>query len=152
METTDRAKHVPPGQGNPLCVEGELLTLKVVGEATDGAFTLLEEVTPSQGGPPPHIHHREDEAFYVLEGELEFLVEGRTIPASAGSVVYGPRDILHAFKNVGTTPSRMLVLVAPAGLEKFFEEVGEPATDDSSPPPFGPVEIERLLAAAPKSG
>jgi hypothetical protein len=69
-----------------------------------------------------------------------------------GSVVYGPRDILHAFKNVGTTPSRMLVLVAPAGLERFFEEVGEPATDVSSPPPLGPAEIEKLLAAAPQYG
>ena len=152
METTDRAKHVPPRQGNSLWVAGELVTLKVLGEDTDGAFTLLEEVTPPQGGPPPHIHHREDEAFYVLEGELEFLVDDRTIPATAGSVAYGPRNILHAFKNVGTTPSRMLVFVAPAGLEKFFEEVGELASDLSSPPPFGPPEIERLLAAAPKYG
>jgi quercetin dioxygenase-like cupin family protein len=152
MEATDRAKHVSPGEGKTLWVAGELLTLKMVREDTDGAFTLLEEVTPPQGGPPPHMHSREDEAFYVLEGEFEFMVGDRVIPVTAGSVVYGPRGIQHAFKNVGAAPGRMLVLVMPAGLEKFFEEVGEPTTDPSSPPPFGPAEIERLLAAAPKYG
>lgn len=152
MEATDRARHVPPGEGKTLWVVGELLTLKVAGEDTDGAFAVAEEITPPQGGPPPHVHSREDETFYVLEGELEFMVGDRTIPVTAGSVVYGPRGILHAFKNVGATPSRMLVLITPAGLEKFFEEVGEPATDPSSLPPIGPEEIERLLAAAPKYG
>src|SRR3954453_4257742 len=101
MKATSRVKHILPKEGKDLWVAGELVTLKVVGADTDGAFVLLEEVTPSQGGPPPHIHHQEDEVFYVLEGELEFLVGDRTILATAGSAVYGPRDILHAFKNVG---------------------------------------------------
>jgi quercetin dioxygenase-like cupin family protein len=152
METTDRAKHLLPEEGKSLWVAGELVTLKVVGEETDGAFALLEDVTPPQGGPPPHIHYREDETFYVLEGVLEFLVGESTFRATAGSVVYAPRNLLHTYKNVGTTSSKMLVLVAPAGLERFFEEVGESATDPSSPPPFGQVEIEKLLAVAPKYG
>ena len=152
METINRAKHLFPGEGKSLWVAGELVTLKVVGEEVDEAFSLWEEVTPPQGGPPPHIHRREDETFYVLEGELEFLVGDRTVQAAAGSVVYAPRDNPHTFKNVGTTPSRILVLVTPAGLEKFFEEVGEPVTDPSSPPAFGAKEIERLLAVAPKYG
>lgn len=150
METKDRGKHVAPREGEALWVAGELVTLKVVGEDTDGTFTLAEEVSSPGGGPPPHIHHREDETFCVLEGEYEFLVGERTIRVGAGSVIYGPRNIPHTFKNVGVATARMLVFVTPAGLEKFFEEVGEEATDESSPPPFGQAEIERLLAIAPK--
>ncbi len=152
MESNERVPiHVPPGEGKMLWVVGELLILKMVGEDTYGAFTLIEEITPPQGGPPPHMHTREDEAFYVLEGELEFMVGERTLLATTGSVVYGPRGILHAFKNVGTTPSRMTVLITPAGFEGFFEEVGEPAVDPSSPPP-GPPDVEKVMAVAPKYG
>lgn len=151
MQKMDAAKYIPPGEGESLWVVGELLTLKVVGTDTSGAFAVLEEITPPQGGPPPHMHSREDETFYVLEGELEFRVSDRTILATAGSVIYGPRGILHTFKNVGTTPSRILVLVTPAGLEKMFEELGEPVTDPSSPPE-GPPDIERLMAVNRKYG
>ena len=152
METKDRAKHVAPGEGKALWVAGDLVTFKVVGEDTNGAFILAEEVSPPGGGPPPHIHRREDEIFCVLEGEYEFLVGERTIRAGAGSVVYGPRNIPHTFKNVGTSPARMLAFVTPAGFEEFLEEVGEEAADGSSPPPFGQEQIEKLLATAPKYG
>ena len=150
METEDLAKHVAPGEGKALWVAGDLVTLKVVGEDIDGAFLLGEEVSMPGGGPPPHIHQREDETFCVLEGEYEFLVGEHTIRAGAGSVVYGPRNVPHTFKNVGTTPARMLAFVTPAGFEEFLEKVGEEETDGSSPPPFGIEEIERLLATAPK--
>jgi quercetin dioxygenase-like cupin family protein len=123
METKDRTKHVAPGEGKALWVAGDLVTLKVVGEDTDGAILLGEEVSPPGGGPPPHIHHREDETFYVLEGEYEFLVGERTIRADAGSGVHDPRNIPHTFKNVGTTPARMLAFVTPAGFEVFLEPV-----------------------------
>ncbi len=152
METKDRARYVAPGEGKAIWVAGDLVTLKVVGEDTGGAFLLGEEVSLPGGGPPPHIHHREDEIFCVLEGEYEFLVGERTIRAGAGSIVYGPRNIPHTFKNVGTTPARMLAFVTPAGFEGFLEEVGQEATDGSSPPPFGQEEIERLLATAPTYG
>ena len=97
------------------------------------------------------MHTREDETFLVLEGELEFVVGDRTITASAGSVVYGPRGIAHTFRNVGPTPSRMVVLIMPAGFEKMVEEVGEPVMDPSSPPE-GPPDIERLAAVQRKYG
>ena len=152
METSgQRAIHVPPSEGQMLWVVGELLTFKIGGQDADGAFVLAEEVTPPQGGPPPHLHTREDETFYVLEGELEFMVGERTLSARAGSVVYAPRGVLHGFRNVGTGHSRMALIVTPAGLEKFFEEVGEPVTDPSSPPE-GPPDIERLVAVARKYG
>jgi quercetin dioxygenase-like cupin family protein len=152
METKDQAKHLAPGEGKALWVAGGLVTLKVGGEDTDGAYSLFEVELQPEVGPPPHVHHREDETFCVLEGELEFLVGERTIRASAESVIYGPRNVPHTFKNVGTTPATMLAFVTPAGIEEFFEEVGEEATERSSPPPFGQEEIERILATAPKYG
>lgn len=152
METNgQREIHVPPGEGEMRWVVGDLATFKIVGEDTEGAFTLGENVTPPQGGPPPHLHTREDETFYVMEGELEFVVGERTFSATAGSVVYAPRGVMHGFRNVGTTPSRMVVIITPAGLEKFFEEVGEPVTDPSSPPEE-PPDVERLVAVAQKYG
>jgi uncharacterized cupin superfamily protein len=86
----------------------ELNTLKVVAEDTDGAFSLMESRTPPEGGPPPHIHHREDEWIYVLEGEYELLDNDRTIRATAGSFVFLPKSRLHTFKNVGSTPGKLL--------------------------------------------
>jgi len=124
METKDRAKHVAPGEGRALWVAGNLVTFKVLGEDTNGAYSLFEVESNPGGGPPPHIHHSEDEIFCVLEGEHEVSIGERTIRASAGSVVYGPRNVSHAYKNVGATSGKILGFVAPAGLEKFFEEVG----------------------------
>jgi uncharacterized RmlC-like cupin family protein len=97
------------------------------------------------------MHTREDETFYVLEGELEFVVGGRALLATAGSVVYGPKGIPHAFWNVGTTPSRVAVFITPAGLEGMFEEFGELVTDPSSPPE-GPPDTERLVALNQRYG
>jgi len=141
--------HLRANEGKPLWVVDDLITLKARSADTDGTFALLEERTPPQGGPPPHIHHQEEEALYVLEGELESLVDERTIRASAGSFFYVPRGTLHTFKNVGTSPSRVLGVISPAGLEKFFEEVGEPATEGASAPE-GPPDVEKLIATARK--
>ncbi len=151
MNTNGQMFHVPPGEGQMRWVVGDLVTFKISGEDTAGVFTLGEEIIPPEGGPPPHVHTHEDETFYVLEGELEFVVGERTITATTGSVVFAPRGILHSFRNVGSTASRMAVIIAPAGLERFFEEVGEPVTDPSSPPDGSP-DIERLVAVARNYG
>ncbi len=144
--------HVAADEGKTLWVVDELMTFKAVGENTGGAYTLTDSLVPPQGGPPPHIQHREDEAFWVLQGELEFLIDGGTIRASAGSFIHVPKGTLHTFKNVGSTPARFLTLLIPAGLEKYFEEVGKLGTDFSSPPLVEQEDIDRLLAAAPKYG
>jgi quercetin dioxygenase-like cupin family protein len=128
---------------------GDLYTFLATGEDTGGAYALIHAEVPPGGGPPPHLHRREDEAFYVLEGELAFEVDGRAISATAGSWVTLPRGTLHAFQNAGQSPARMLILVNPAGLEEFFAEVGHEATDRTRPPA---PDIEKLLAAAPKYG
>ena len=84
---------VPPGEGKSLWLATDLYTFKVVGEDTNGAFSLSELTAHPQFGPPPHIHHREDESYYVLEGEFEFLDEGRTFTAGAGSSSTCPRAV-----------------------------------------------------------
>jgi quercetin dioxygenase-like cupin family protein len=136
-----------------LWVLGELVTRKVAGEQTGGAYSIFEVVSQPQGGPPPHIQHREDECFYVLEGEYEFLVEGRTLRMPAGSLLYVPKGTLHAYRNVGEGTGRMLVNQTPGGLhERFFEDLGKPAEDTSTPGPEEPPNAQRIGAIATKYG
>src|SRR5215217_2213298 len=141
------------GEGRSLWVVGDRYTIKAGGEETGGAFALVEALVPPGGGPPPHIHHREDEAFYVLEGELLFHADGRDIAAGAGSWVTLARGSLHHFKNVGDKPARMLIVVTPAGLERYFLEIGRSAVDDDGEA-VAPTreDIEKLLAVAPRYG
>jgi mannose-6-phosphate isomerase-like protein (cupin superfamily) len=106
---------VPPGEGRSFWLATDLHTFKVVGKDTGGAFSLEELTAYTQFGPPPHIHHREDESYYILEGEFEFTDDGRTFTAGPGSFVYLPKDRLHSHRNAGDTPASALVLVAPAG-------------------------------------
>ena len=142
-----------PGEGRTVWVVGDRYTIKTSGEDTGGAFALIEAVVPPGGGPPPHIHHREDEAFYVLEGELAFHVDGRDIAAGAGAWVTLAKGSLHHFKNVGDRPARMLIVVTPAGLERYFLEVGRAASDeDGESMPPTPEDIEKLVAVAPQYG
>src|SRR3712207_5997964 len=100
--------HILPEQGTrSLWVLGELLTYKIPSYRTGGAYALFEVTTEPGAGPPPHIHHREDEAFYVLAGEYAFSNGEETIRVSAGSLIYVPRGNLHAHKNVGEGAGRM---------------------------------------------
>jgi quercetin dioxygenase-like cupin family protein len=126
-----RVAHIPPGEGaRSLWVMGVLVTYKIPSHQTGGAYALFEVATRPGAGPPPHIHHREDESFYVLEGEYEFLIEGQSISVGAGSLIYVPKGTLHAHRGVGESVGRMLVTQTPGGLyERFFEEVGEAAPD-----------------------
>jgi quercetin dioxygenase-like cupin family protein len=130
--------HVPPGEGRSLWVLGELVTYKTTSEQTGGAYSLFEVTTQPRIGPPPHVQHREEESFYVLEGVYEFVVEGHSLRAGAGSLVYVPKGTLHAHKNVGEGLARMLMSQTPGGLhEHFFEEVGNPTDSEVLPLAFG---------------
>jgi quercetin dioxygenase-like cupin family protein len=142
---------VPPDGGNSVWLVGDRITVKLTSEDTGGVYSVAEETTPPQGGPPPHTHSQEDETLYVLEGEVEFLLGEDTIPAGAGSCVYVPRGALHTFKNVGTLPSRVLVVLSPGGFEKFFLEAGEPAPEGSSPPE-GEPDVGRIVEIGQKYG
>ncbi|MDB6172792.1 MAG: qdoI [Chthoniobacteraceae bacterium] len=123
------------------------------GEQTGGAYTLFEALVPPGGGPPPHIHTREEESFYILEGEMTFRVADRSLTAGRGAFVQIPRGTVHAFKNASPAPVRMLIQCAPAGFEKFLAEfASELPSPDSPPLPPCAEEIGKLLAAAPKYG
>src|SRR5215831_16885120 len=97
-----------PGEGRILQVLGSTITVKLAGEQTDGKYAVIEEASPVGGGPPLHIHHQEDELFYVQEGEVEFQLGEQHFRAKAGSVAFLPRNLAHTFRNVGTTPSKVL--------------------------------------------
>ncbi len=123
--------HISPGGGRSLWVLGELVTYKTTSEQTGGAYSLFEVASQPGTGPPPHIQHREEEAFWVLEGEYEFPIEGHTLTASAGSLLYVPKGTLHAHKNVGESVGRLLITQTPGGLyERFADEVGKRVDDD----------------------
>jgi mannose-6-phosphate isomerase-like protein (cupin superfamily) len=156
LETTEKARtHLRPAEGRSVWAFGnQLLTCKVTAEQTGGAYSLFEGLVPAREGTPPHIHHREDECFYVLEGEFEFLSGDATVTAGAGTLIYVPRGTLHAFRNAGEVQGRLLVSQTPGGLhERFFEEVGEVAPDGDSPPvPRDAPDFERIAAIAAKYG
>ena len=131
--------------GKILNIVGDRMTIKADGNDTGGAFTVAEVLTPPGGGPPPHRHTREDESFYVLEGPAEFTVAGEIVRASVGSYAFAPRGIPHHFRNPETSPLRMLMIVQPAGIERFFEEVSDLAAT-------GPPSPEALASLAQRYG
>lgn len=138
-----------PGEGQALWVLGELITFKVRGEPGRG-FTIFEDATQPGGGPPPHIHHTQDETIYVLEGSCSFILDGQTIPAGPGSFLHVPMGIPHTFQNTGTDILRTLASLTPSGdLERFFDEVGTIASDRSAPPEeASPPDLEAIVASA----
>lgn len=129
------------------------MTFLITGAETNGAFFLAEVLIAPGGGPPPHIHRNEDESFYLLEGTLMFEADGKSFHASAGDFIHTPRGTVHCFKNIGKGNAKQLVLCAPAGLEKFFEETFDSARDRSAaPPPLSEAMIGRFMAAASRYG
>jgi mannose-6-phosphate isomerase-like protein (cupin superfamily) len=151
-ETRQRGvAHVPPGEGRTLWALGELVTYKVSSDQTGGAYSLFEVASQPGAGAPPHVQHREDKSFYVLEGEYEFLVEDRILRMPVGSLLYVPKGNLHGHKNVGEGAGRMLVSQTPGGVhERFFEEVGEEAPERRELPvperPEGPTRTREVAA------
>ena len=125
---------------------GLLETLLAEGKDTDGRFSLGEGLAPKGADPPPHTHTREDEAFYLLEGEITFRVGGQTIEAKPGDYVWPPRGIEHSFE-VKTSQARALVIYTPAGLEEAFKQLGEPAQSPTLPPPPKEApDLEKIVA------
>lgn len=118
-----------------LNIFGIPIWVKLSGEDTGGAYAVMEDQTPPEMGPPLHRHSREDESFYVLEGDYVFEVDGQPIFARTGSSVYAPKGTAHRFKNVGTTPGRLLVTVQPAGLDAFFADIDKATGSTSEPDP-----------------
>jgi quercetin dioxygenase-like cupin family protein len=152
MTTTTGQGYVQAvGEGRALWALGERIALKATGAQTGGAFTLLEDLVAAGGEPPPHLHEREDEAYYLLEGYLRVTVGERTLDAGPGSFIYLPRAVPHSWKVVDGDTARFLALFAPSGIEGFFERLGRPAQAATPPPPAVP-DIEAVVRVAAEYG
>lgn len=137
---------VPPGIGTTWrVIGGDIIVCKVTGKQTGGSFALFETTTPPRCGTPPHVHHREDETFYVISGTYDFHVAGKVIRAEKGAVVMAPKDIPHFFQNIGNDLGRLLIIAEPAGIEDFFAEFSK-FDPDAHP------DLDRVKAVADKYG
>jgi len=140
------------GEGEALWFFGALAIVKASSETTATGMTVMEHLAPRGAGSPLHVHHREDESFYVIEGELTFWVGGKIIEAPTGSFVYGPRHIPHTY-TVTSPQARTLVVTQPAGFEKFMRALGVPAAANTIPPASVPLPSpDRIKAAAAEFG
>ncbi len=156
-DTTGATAQVTPialeaGEGEALWFLGVLATVKASSESTGGRVAVIEHLAPRGSGSPLHVHHREDEWFYVIDGELTFWVGGEVIVAAAGAFVYGPREIPHTF-TVSSEQARFLLVTEPAGFEGFMRACAEPAERLEIPPvATEPPDIARLAATAAEYG
>jgi quercetin dioxygenase-like cupin family protein len=140
------------GEGEARWFLGGLTLIKASGQTTAGRVAVTENWAPRGYGSPLHVHHNEDEWFFVLEGELTFWVDGQIIEAAAGSLVYGPRDLPHTF-TVSSDEARFLLVIEPAGFEEFLLELSEPAQSATLPPAtLNPPASETMIAAATRYG
>jgi len=131
---------------------GTLMIIKATGEDTGGAFTLFEQLAPPGFGPPLHVHHREDEPFFVLEGRARFRCGDREFVMESGGYVFLPKGVPHAFRIEGSTPARLLQMTLPPGFERLVEEISVIAPSRTLPPP-APISadiIGRLAALGSK--
>ena len=132
-----------PGEGTILKAIDHPITFKTTKEDTNGTYSLFE-ATLIGGGPGQHIHENEEEAFYVLEGELKVKIDDEVITATKGSFVLIPRGTVHTFWRSNSTTPKVLVIISPAGFEDFFFEViGDEEID-------GETMEERAIAVSSK--
>lgn len=136
-----------PGQGEARWWLGGLATIKATGRETGGRYTLVEVVDPEGAEAPLHVHHQEDEGFWVLEGEVTFRLGGQTLKASAGSFVFGPKGVPHTYR-VDVGPARLLFILSPAGFEELIYATSEPAASPTLPPPGPPPTEEEMAGLA----
>jgi len=144
---------LPPGGPSVYLMQASII-FNVTSEQTGGAFSLMEYTVPPGMGPSPHVHSREAEVFYVLEGTMTFTSPHGTFEGTAGTLVHGPKGTPHLWRNSSATPARLLTLIVPGGFEGFFAELGdkrpsEPAAPDS--PRFAAF-LERTITVGERYG
>lgn len=136
-------------------VFGLLVSFRVLPAEVQDKFTLIEAVVPPGLGAPPNAHPGESECFRVLEGEFDFLIEGRVVRATAGDTLVVPEGAAHAFTCTGDRPGRLAIVNAPGRMHvDFFRGVGRPLPDDSRlpEPPAGPPDMAQVMAVAQATG
>ncbi|HEY7691713.1 MAG TPA: quercetin 2,3-dioxygenase [Gaiellaceae bacterium] len=142
---------VPAGEGEAVWFQPNRMTIKATAETTGGAYGLFESLIAPGSSPPLHVHHREDEAFWVLEGELTMVCGDETFSAGPGAYAFLPRGVPHTFVVEGDRPARMLTLLSPGGGERFFAEAGRPPEAEGLPP-AGPPDVEKLRRVGAEYG
>ena len=149
-----RLLHHPADTGPTYIGPGDSYRFIVTGEESGGAYFAMEAYVPPGGGPPPHIHTNEDETFYVLEGECDFLLGDRWISAGVGDFVNVPRGTVHCFMNRSERDAKLVLTFSPAGIEHFFEETLERASNPNQTPPSNNHDevAARYAAAAQRHG
>ena len=148
MIAQDRQPFLNTRQDNPFQFFGAPTVIRAEGEQTEGRFFLMEALVMPPGLESPyHVHRKEDEAFYILEGKIAFVCGDTWRVAGSGDFVYGPRDIPHGFRVIGTTPAHMLLMCAPAGFERFVRDLSVPLDAPPAPP-----DMAILLPTAAKYG
>jgi quercetin dioxygenase-like cupin family protein len=140
-------------EGKTIGVVGDVYRFLATGDDTGGKYATWEAIVPPGGGPPPHVHSREVESFYVIEGEVTFRSGDQQIVATAGMFVNMPMGVPHSFKNESDRPAKMTISVVPAGLEKMFFEIGVPLEPGAttSPPP-SQEQIDKLIRISTRYG
>ncbi|ELR72477.1 hypothetical protein C900_01472 [Fulvivirga imtechensis AK7] len=129
-----------------LLVLTNIIKILVSNHETNGEYAVFEENVPPLGGPPPHMHP-DEEVFYVIKGEFEFILNDPKSPFRAlpGSVVHVPSNALHTFKNVGGTTGKMVVLLTPGKLLDYFRVIGDPIQDEADRPDMNKIpDISKL--------
>lgn len=140
------------GEGDALWFLDYLLLVKTSGKQTDGAVTIIEHLGREGSGTPLHMHTREDEWFYILDGKVQFWVADGTFEASTGAFVYGPRGIPHAFR-IASPTAKFLLGAEPAGFENFVRALAQPAATLTLPPLSDtPPDFEKLGRVAAEFG
>ena len=142
-------------EGQTLSVVGDTYRILITGDQTGGAYATIDMLIPPQGGPGPHAHANIQESFYVMEGEIVVKTKSESYTARKGSFVNIPLGgVVHDFKNETNTTAHLLCVVVPAGLEKFFQEIGKPVQAGTflPVPDMNPDEQQRLQGIAEKYG
>jgi quercetin dioxygenase-like cupin family protein len=154
--TTDKdITTIDNGKGQSLSIVGDSYRILISGEQTDGNYAVIDMLVPPRGGPGPHAHKHFQEMFYVVEGEVEFKMEGGKYIAKKGSFVNIPLGgAVHCFKNTTDKLAHLLCTVVPAGLDSFFQEIGKPIEIGTflPPPTLTIEELVKLKAVAEKHG
>jgi len=141
------ALYVRSTEGPVKWVAGDEYTIKVSGKETDGRLGFVVATVPPGNGPIAHLHEHNDEAFYVLEGELEFLDGENTFVASAGDFVFVPRGVRHRFKNISGREAKMAFFFTPGGPENFFLDFGDDPLPGHSPRLWTPEDFTPEMIA-----
>jgi mannose-6-phosphate isomerase-like protein (cupin superfamily) len=150
-ERTAEAYALSAGEGEAVWFLATHMTIKSTTASTGGTIGVVDALVAPGFAPPLHLHHREDEPMWILEGEVTFSVNGRSWTLGPGGFIFLPRHVPHTFRVEGNRPARILTLHLPAGFEQYYIELGTPARNAGLPPPAKP-DVPRLVAVAAKYG